>query len=94
MGKPQRKICLRGAIGAKLCITSLNSHFPHQGPQHRMLRRKNAEPVTPHFLSLNQDIVAWPEEEKCGLKYVIYSPRDELGLRLNTLTLSNGIMQV
>ena len=30
---------------------------------------KNAEPKTPHFLSLNQDIVAWSQEEKCGLKY-------------------------
>jgi hypothetical protein len=28
-----------------------------------------AEPVTPHLLSLNQDIVAIPQEEKCGLKY-------------------------
>jgi len=51
-------------------ITSLNSHFPPQEPQHQMLRRKKAEPKTPHFLSLNQDIVAWSQEEKCGLKYV------------------------
>ena len=54
-------------------ITSLNSHFTPQGPQHQMLRRKKAEPKTPHFLSLNQDIVAWPQEEKCELKYVIYT---------------------
>ena len=39
-------------------ITSLNPHFPHQKAQHQMLRRKKAEPVTPHFLSLNRDIVA------------------------------------
>jgi hypothetical protein len=57
----------------KVGITSLNSHFPHQKAQHKMLRRKKAEPRTPHFLSLNQDIVAWSQEEKCGLKYVIYS---------------------
>jgi len=38
-----------------------------------MLRRKKAEPRTPHFLSLNQDIVAWSQEEKCGLKYVMLS---------------------
>jgi hypothetical protein len=25
----------------------------------------------PHFSSLKQYIVAWPQEEKCGLKYVI-----------------------
>jgi len=37
------------------------------------LRRKKAEPKTPHFLSLNQDIVAWSQEEKCKLKYVMFS---------------------
>jgi hypothetical protein len=40
-----------------------------------MLRRKNAEQITPHFLSLNQDIVASPQDEECGLKYVIYTQR-------------------
>jgi len=35
-----------------------------------MLRRKKAEPKTPHFLSLNQDIVADAQNQKCGLKYV------------------------
>jgi len=55
-------------------ITSLNSHFPHQEPQHQMLKRKKAEPKTPHFLSLNQDIVPWSQDEKCGLKYVMHSP--------------------
>ena len=54
-------------------IPSLNSHFPHQKPQHRMLRRKKTEPVTPHFLSLNQDIVAGSQKRKCGLKYVMFS---------------------
>ena len=33
--------------------------------------QKKAEPKTPHFLSLNQDIVASPQDEKCGLKYVM-----------------------
>jgi hypothetical protein len=32
---------------------------------------KKAEPKTPHLLSLNQYIVAWSQEEKCELKYVI-----------------------
>jgi len=32
---------------------------------------KKAEPVTPHFLDLNQDIVACSQVEECGLKYVI-----------------------
>jgi hypothetical protein len=48
------------------CV-SLNSHFPHQKPQHQILRRKKAEPKTPHFFTLNQDIVAWSQEEKCGV---------------------------
>ena len=36
--------------------------------------KKKAEPKTPHFLSLNQDIVARPQMQKCGLKYVIHIP--------------------
>ncbi|MGB6279370.1 MAG: hypothetical protein WBG91_04090, partial [Syntrophobacteria bacterium] len=48
-------------------------HFAHQKAHHKMLRRKNAKPRTPHLLSLNQDIVAWSQGEKCGLKYVIYT---------------------
>ena len=39
------------------------------------IQQKKAEQRTPHFLSLNQDIVAWSQEVKCGLKYVIYIPR-------------------
>ena len=38
----QEKICLQGATGAKLWITSLNSHFTPQEPQHQMLRRKKS----------------------------------------------------
>jgi hypothetical protein len=38
-----------------------------------MLRSKKAEPGTPHLLSLNQDIVARPQEEKCRLKYVMFT---------------------
>jgi len=37
------------------------------------VEKKKAEPKTPHFLSLNQDIVAWSQEEKCRLKYEIFS---------------------
>ena len=33
------------------------------------VEKKKAEPKTPHFLSLNQDIVAWSQKQKCGLKY-------------------------
>ena len=40
--------------------------FPPWKVQHKMLRKK-AEPRTPHFLSLNQDIVAWSQEEKSGV---------------------------
>ena len=39
------------------------------------LEKKQAEPKTPHFLSWNQDIVPWSQKQKCGLKYVIHSPR-------------------
>jgi hypothetical protein len=42
-----------------------------------MLKRKKAEPRTPHFFSLNQDIVASSQEEKWGLKYVIHSRGDK-----------------
>jgi hypothetical protein len=37
------------------------------------VEKKKAEPRIPHFLSLNQDIVAWSQEEKCGLKYVMFT---------------------
>ena len=37
------------------------------------LWNKKAEPGTPHFLSLNQDIVVCSQEEKCGLKYVMFN---------------------
>jgi hypothetical protein len=58
------------------------------------VEKKKAEPRNPHFLSLNQDIVAWSQEGKCGLKYVIHSLGGQLGLRLHILKLSNGIVQV
>jgi hypothetical protein len=35
------------------------------------LWNKKAEPGTPHFLSLNQDIVAGSQKVKCVLKYVM-----------------------
>ena len=37
------------------------------------IQQKKAEPKTPHFLNLNQDIVAGSQEEKCGLKYVMHT---------------------
>jgi len=37
------------------------------------VEKKKTEPRTPHFFSLNQDIVAWSQEVKCGLKYVIHT---------------------
>ena len=38
------------------------------------IEKNKAEPRTPHFSSLNQDIVSWSQKEKCGLKYVIHIP--------------------
>jgi hypothetical protein len=32
------------------------------------VEKKKAELGTPHFLSLNQDTVAWSQEKKYGLK--------------------------
>ena len=32
--------CKLISITAKLCITSLNSHFPHQKPQPKILRKR------------------------------------------------------
>jgi hypothetical protein len=37
------------------------------------LWNKKAEPGTPHFFSLKQDIVAWSQEVKCELKYVMFT---------------------
>ena len=38
------------------------------------VEKKKAEPRTPHFLTINQDIVVWSQEEKWGLKYVMFTP--------------------
>jgi hypothetical protein len=46
-------------------------------------RIKKAESKTPHFLSLNQDIVASPQDEKCGLKYFIHNPGAQSGLQMS-----------
>mgnify|MGYP001824191682 CR=1 FL=1 len=55
------------------------------------LEKKKAEPKTPHFLSLNQYIVPWSQNEKCGLKYVMHSPAKVVeccGESLETSTVS------
>ena len=62
------------SITAKVYITSLNSHFPELYSGTKCREHKNAEPVTPYLLSLNQDIVAGSEMQKCGLKYVMLTP--------------------
>ena len=46
--------------------------------------KKKAEPKTPHFLSLNQDIVAGYQKRKCRLKYVIHTPRARIEKRKKT----------
>jgi hypothetical protein len=55
-------------------------------------RRKKGEPKTPHFPSLDQGIVASPQEEKCGvcnqhcrslngsLKSLVKAPQGFLGM--------------
>ena len=34
------------------------------------VEEKKAEPKTPHFCSLNQDVVAWSKEAKWGVCYL------------------------
>jgi hypothetical protein len=46
------------------------------------VEKKKAEPKTPHFLSLNQDIVAWSQQEECALKYVMLSLGGQSGLQI------------
>jgi hypothetical protein len=50
----------------------------------------NAEPKTPHLLCLEQNILAWSQEEECGLKYVIHIPGDQTGLQIIKPTLTFG----
>jgi hypothetical protein len=38
------------------------------------VEKKKAEPKTPHFLAIYQDIVACSQKQKWGLKYVMFSP--------------------
>ena len=45
------------------------------------VEKKKAEPETPHFPCLNQDIVVRSRKQKCGLKYVIHYPSFQI-LRL------------
>ena len=47
-------------------------HTPLEFAPSQDIEKKKAESGTPHFSSLNQDIVAWSQDEKCGLKYVIH----------------------
>jgi hypothetical protein len=44
------------------------------------LEEKKAEPRTPHFLRLKQDIVVCSQEQKCGLKYVMQTSRENDGI--------------
>ena len=39
------------------------------------VENKQAELKTPHFSSLSQDMVASSKKQKCGLKYVMQTPR-------------------
>ena len=52
-------LCFLMSDDSKMRIVSFNLQFPQLKAQHTVLRRKKAEPRTPHFLSFNQDIVAW-----------------------------------
>jgi hypothetical protein len=58
--------------GANCGLHPLIHTFPSKSSTQNLEKRK-AEPRTPHILSLNQDIVAWPQEQECGLKYVMFT---------------------
>ncbi len=64
--------------GAEWRLHPLIHTFPF-GNSAQDVEKKKAEPRTPHFLSLNQDIVAWSQEEKCGLKYDMWTQREVVG---------------
>jgi hypothetical protein len=46
------------------------------------VEKKKAEQTTPHFFSLNQDIVAGSQKEKCALEYDILKKKAEPFLTL------------
>jgi len=54
-------------------------HIPLRIAQAQDVEKKKAEPRTPHFVSLNQDIVGWSQGGKCELKYEILSPTRKVG---------------
>ena len=63
----------QGEVGADCGLHPLIHTFA-SGNSAQDVEKKKAEPKTPHFLSLNQDIVARSEKVKCGLKYVMHTP--------------------
>jgi hypothetical protein len=81
------------SIIIEVCITSLNPHFPHQEPQHEMLRSKKVELGTPHFISLNQDIVAGVQKGKCRVCNS-HSMWASLNFRSSRSTPGAGIIEV
>ena len=58
-------------LGVAQCILHPLIHTFGSETSAQDVEKKKAELKTPHFLSLNQDIVAGSQEEKCGLKYDI-----------------------
>ena len=56
---------------SKVYVASLNSHYRPWNFTPRCW--KKTELKTPHFLSLNQDLVYCVQEKKWGLNYVIWS---------------------
>ena len=83
-------VVVRGGVKQTSCFFTI-TYFQEEK---KNWRSKKCGGKAPHFLSLNQDIVASPQEEKCGLKHVIHILRRPVGLHVITLTLSNGNMQV
>jgi hypothetical protein len=55
---------------------------------------KNAEPRTPHFLSLNQDIVVCSQGQECELKYDISGFGEPAQVHLDLLQQPNSLLLV
>ncbi len=68
----KRKHSWEVLAGQKCILHPLIHTFPLESSAQNV-EKKKAEPKTPHFQNLNQDIVDSPQDEKCGLKYVIHS---------------------
>jgi hypothetical protein len=65
-------------VGADFVLHPLIHTIPSETSA-QDVEKKKAEPRTPHFLSLNQGMVAGSQTAECRLKYVMQTPRERVG---------------